>query len=271
MPLADPSRDQLRARRAAVRAGRARRRGAGPTARRPDGPLGARPARARPSAAGRAPGPHYIPAADASSSGRCCRSLPIVSATGWWPDCGLLMLIAWRLLRADAWPAGGRRRLGFVNDLITGNPIGLSVALWSAIMIALDLIDRRTMWRDYWIEWALAALFIGLAELAQWRVAAIARRVGAAQHVGRAGDHHRVLCFPVAAFLAAQARPLEAGPMKATALHRRAPVDDLFAADDAGRRGAGRDRRRADRPARLSVGRPERALPIACPKATGSS
>ena len=41
------------------------------------------------------------------------------------------------------------------------------------MMIAMDILDRRTMWRDYWIEWALAALFIGLAELAQWRVAGL--------------------------------------------------------------------------------------------------
>jgi rod shape-determining protein MreD len=94
--------------------------------------------------------------------------------------------------------------LGFVNDLIVGNPVGLSIALWSAIMIAMDVLDRRTMWRDYWIEWAIAALFIGLAELAQWRVAAIlgasvplSMSAGPAIIIG-------VLCFPVAAFLAAR-------------------------------------------------------------------
>ena len=38
----------------------------------------------------------------------------------------------------------------------------------------MDVNDRRTMWRDYWIEWALAALFIAIAEIAQWRVAAAA-------------------------------------------------------------------------------------------------
>ena len=86
--------------------------------------------------------------------------LPIVSATGWWPDWGLLMLVAWRLLRADAWPAWWAAPLGFANDLIVGNPIGLSVALWAAMMIAMDILDRRTMWRDYWIEWGIAALFI---------------------------------------------------------------------------------------------------------------
>jgi rod shape-determining protein MreD len=130
--------------------------------------------------------------------------LPIVSSTGWWPDWGLMLLVAWRLLRADAWPAWWAAPLGFVNDLIVGNPVGLSIALWSAIMIAMDVLDRRTMWRDYWIEWAIAALFIGLAELAQWRVAAIlgasvplSMSAGPAIIIG-------VLCFPVAAFLAAR-------------------------------------------------------------------
>jgi rod shape-determining protein MreD len=40
-------------------------------------------------------------------------------------------------------------------------------------MLAIDLIDRRTMWRDYWIEWGLAALFLGIDEWLQWRVAAL--------------------------------------------------------------------------------------------------
>ena len=38
-------------------------------------------------------------------------------------------------------------------------------------MLALDLIDRRTMWRDYWIEWVLAAVLIAIDEWLQWRVA----------------------------------------------------------------------------------------------------
>ena len=98
--------------------------------------------------------------------------LPIVSSHGWWPNFGLLMLLAWRLLRADAWPAWIGAPLGFVNDLLTGTPLGLSVALWTAFLLAMDVIDRRTMWRDYWLEWALAAIFISIAEVAQWRVAA---------------------------------------------------------------------------------------------------
>ena len=100
-------------------------------------------------------------------------ALPIVSMSGWYPDFGFLMLISWRLLRADAWPAWWAAPLGFFNDLMSGHPIGLSIALWTAVMLVLDLIDRRTMWRGYWLEWALAALLLFINETAEWRIAQI--------------------------------------------------------------------------------------------------
>jgi rod shape-determining protein MreD len=98
-------------------------------------------------------------------------ALPVVSTTGWFPDFGYLAFISWRLLRSDPWPAWWAAPLGLVNDLFTGYPIGFSIALWSATMLALDLIDRRTMWRDYWIEWMLAAVLIAINEGLQWHVA----------------------------------------------------------------------------------------------------
>jgi rod shape-determining protein MreD len=55
--------------------------------------------------------------------------LPIVSSHGWWPDAGLLMLLAWRLLRADAWAAWVAAPLGLAHDLLTGAPIGLAITL----------------------------------------------------------------------------------------------------------------------------------------------
>lgn len=100
-------------------------------------------------------------------------ALPIVSTTGWFPDFGYLALISWRLLRADPWPAWWAAPLGLVNDLFTGYPIGFSIALWCATMLALDLIDRRTMWRDYWIEWMVATVLIAGEEWLLWRVAVL--------------------------------------------------------------------------------------------------
>ncbi|MDQ3144574.1 MAG: rod shape-determining protein MreD, partial [Pseudomonadota bacterium] len=126
--------------------------------------------------------------------------LPIVSATGWWPSLGLLMLLSWRLLRADAWPAWLAAPLGLLNDLLTGTPLGLSVALWPLIMLAMDVIDRRTMWRDYWIEWLLAGLFIAIAEAAQWQVASWDGAAVAFSTVAPA-ILIAIFCFPIAAYL----------------------------------------------------------------------
>ena len=117
------------------------------------------------------PGVNFIPAASVVAASALAL-LPVVTQQAVFPDSAFLMLIAWRLLRADAWPAWWAAPLGFVNDLLTGMPIGLSVSLWTAIMLVMDLVDRRTLWRDYWIEWALAAALILLAETAEWKVAA---------------------------------------------------------------------------------------------------
>lgn len=114
----------------------------------------------------------YIPAISVLAAS-CLSALPIVSQTGWWPDFGFLVLIAWRLLRADAWPAWWAAPLGLAHDLLTGSPIGLSVALWTAAMLALDMADRRTMWRDYWLEWALAAALLFAGKAAEWHVAGL--------------------------------------------------------------------------------------------------
>jgi len=114
----------------------------------------------------------FIPAASVLAVSLLA-ALPFVTTSGWFPDFGFLALISWRLLRSDPWPAWWAAPMGLVNDLFTGLPIGFSVALWTATMLALDLVDRRTMWRDYWIEWVLAAMLIATDEWLQWRIAAI--------------------------------------------------------------------------------------------------
>jgi rod shape-determining protein MreD len=123
---------------------------------------------------GREPAPYapYVPAATVVLASLLA-ALPVISNTGWYPDFGFLALISWRLLRADPWPPWWAAPLGFINDLFTGFPIGFSVALWSATMLVLDLIDRRTMWRDYRTEWVLAAVLLAIDQWLQWRLAAL--------------------------------------------------------------------------------------------------
>lgn len=147
-------------------------------------------------------GAAYVPAASVVAASALAL-LPIVSSSGWWPNAGLIMLLAWRMARADAWPAWWAAPLGFVNDLLTGAPIGLSVATWTAIMLAMDLIDRRTQWRDYWIEWAVAAAMLAAAGWAEWQVAALSGApVPAMQFVPAVLIE--ILVFPLAAMAAAR-------------------------------------------------------------------
>ena len=147
-------------------------------------------------------GAAYVPAASVVAASMLS-ALPIVSTSGWYPEFGFLALIAWRLLRSDPWPAWWAAPLGFANDLITGAPIGLSVALWTATMILLDLVDRRTMWRDYWIEWALAALLLLLNEAVErW----IAGMMGAALPIVSIAPPLliSIFAFPIAAWAVAR-------------------------------------------------------------------
>ncbi len=116
------------------------------------------------------PAAQFIPAASVVVASFLA-ALPIIAAKGWFPDFGFLVLIAWRLLRSDVWPAWWAAPLGFINDLLTGAPIGFSVTLWTAAMLALEIVDRRTMWRGYWLEWALAVLLLLAVEAAEWRLA----------------------------------------------------------------------------------------------------
>ena len=147
-------------------------------------------------------GASIIPAASVIA-GSLLAALPIVTASGWYPDFGFLALIAWRLLRSDPWPPWWAAPLGFANDLITGAPVGLSVALWTVTMLLLDLVDRRTMWRDYWIEWALAALLLLLNEAVEWWAADI---MGAATPASMMLPPLliAIFAFPVVAWLVAR-------------------------------------------------------------------
>jgi rod shape-determining protein MreD len=97
--------------------------------------------------------------------------LPIVGTTPLVPDFAYLVLIAWRLLRPEMWAAQVALPLGFANDLVAGHPLGQSMALWTLTFLALDLIDSRAGWRDYWMDWIFASLAILFYTAAMWEIA----------------------------------------------------------------------------------------------------
>ncbi len=81
------------------------------------------------------------------------------------PPFGFLLLLGWSLLVRDVWPAWAALPLGFFDDLLSGQPLGSSMFLWTLTLLALGLCDRWMMWRDYRQDWAIASLLIILVLL----------------------------------------------------------------------------------------------------------
>ena len=84
--------------------------------------------------------------------------LPVIADAPLMPPLGFLTLLAWRMLRSDIWPIWIGAPLGLFDDLVSGQPVGSAVALWTIFMLAMDAMDRRVIWRDYWIDWIIAGV-----------------------------------------------------------------------------------------------------------------
>jgi rod shape-determining protein MreD len=103
--------------------------------------------------------------------------LPIIATVPIVPPFGFLMLLAWRLLRADLIAPWAGIPLGLIDDLFSGAPIGTGIASWTATLLAIEVIDRRWLFRDAWQDWLIAAILIGVQLLVGWALATIAGAV----------------------------------------------------------------------------------------------
>ena len=97
--------------------------------------------------------------------------LPIVASRPLVPELALLVAIAWRLLRPEIWPAYTALGLGLFNDLVAGHPPGQSMATWTMLFLACDLIDSRVGFRDYMMDWLIAAVAMLFYTAAAWYIA----------------------------------------------------------------------------------------------------
>lgn len=84
--------------------------------------------------------------------------LPLIAAWAYLPPLGLLLFLAWRLLHPSLWPVWIGLPLGLWDDLVSGQPVGSAMGLWTVAMLAIDFIDQRTYWRGYWQDWLIASI-----------------------------------------------------------------------------------------------------------------
>lgn len=83
------------------------------------------------------------------------------------PPLGFLFLLGWRMVRPGLLPLWAGAPLGAFDDLVSGQPFGSAILLWSLAMIAIELIETRFPWRGFWQDWSTA----GVTTSAYWLAA----------------------------------------------------------------------------------------------------
>jgi rod shape-determining protein MreD len=89
--------------------------------------------------------------------------IPAITTAPAMPPWGLLLLLGWRMLHRNIWPAWLGLPLGLWDDMFSGQPLGSSMLLWTLALLGLDMLDRRMVWRDFIQEWGIAAAMIVVA------------------------------------------------------------------------------------------------------------
>lgn len=74
------------------------------------------------------------------------------------PSFGFLLLLGWRMVRPGLLPLWAGAPLGAFDDLVSGQPFGSAILLWSLAMIAIEMIETRFPWRGFWQDWFTASI-----------------------------------------------------------------------------------------------------------------
>lgn len=91
---------------------------------------------------------------------------PVIATFPLMPPFGLLVLLGWRLVRPEALRIWAPLPLGLFDDLVSGQPVGSAIVLWTLCFLVIDLVDRRLMFRDFWQDWLTAAGATGFCLIA---------------------------------------------------------------------------------------------------------
>ncbi len=86
--------------------------------------------------------------------------LPVIAPAPVLPPFGFMMLLAWRLARPGLLPLWAGLPLGLFDDLYSGQPLGSAVLLFSLVLMAIELIEIRFPWRNFWLDWLTAAAIL---------------------------------------------------------------------------------------------------------------
>jgi rod shape-determining protein MreD len=101
---------------------------------------------------------------------------PVIASAPVMPPLAFMTLLAWRMLRPAFLPIWAGLPLGAWDDLFSGQPFGSAIVLWSAAMLAMEVIDERYLWRGFVQDWLAAAVLTTVYLLAMSAIAGLAAR-----------------------------------------------------------------------------------------------
>lgn len=85
---------------------------------------------------------------------------PIIASAPVLPPLAFMMFLAWRILRPGLLPIWAGLPLGLFDDLFSGQPFGSAILLWSLVLLAMEVIDERFLWRSFAQDWLAASVLI---------------------------------------------------------------------------------------------------------------
>lgn len=86
--------------------------------------------------------------------------LPVIAPAPVLPPFGFMAMLAWRLLRPGLLPLWAGLPLGLFDDLYSGQPLGSGIVLFSITLIAVQLVEARFPWRNFWLDWLTASAIL---------------------------------------------------------------------------------------------------------------
>jgi rod shape-determining protein MreD len=89
--------------------------------------------------------------------------VPVIATVPYLPPFGLMVLLGWRVTRGNSLPVWAPVPLGFFDDLVSGQPLGSAMVLWTLAVLLVDVLDTRLVWRDFWQDWLIAAGAVAMA------------------------------------------------------------------------------------------------------------
>ena len=114
----------------------------------------------KPFSAGLAPGRARLVPPATVVAGSLVTAWPLVGYGPLLPPVGLLMLLAWRLLAPGSLRIWAPAVLGFVDDLVSGQPLGSAVVLWTLATLAIEAAAARAIFRSFRQDWLAATVAV---------------------------------------------------------------------------------------------------------------